>query len=80
MVFHMKTTLLINDQIMLRLKERAARQGTTISQLVESALRMLLLQDKGKKEKLPPLPSFNGGECFVDVSDREALYRVMEQR
>ena len=40
MVSHMKTTLLIDDQIMRRLKAQAAREGRTLSQLVEAALRL----------------------------------------
>ena len=42
MVFHMKTTLVIDDQIMSRLKQEAVRRNTTISQLVEAALRSFL--------------------------------------
>jgi hypothetical protein len=30
------------------------------------------------KPKLPPLPVFDGGGARVDVSDREALYNVLE--
>ena len=74
-----KTTLIINDGIMKRLKEQAARQGKTISELVESALR-LFLQKQGGEEKLPPLPKFDGGRCLVDVADRDGLYRAMEGR
>ena len=42
MVFHMKTTLNIDDGVMSRLKQEAARQGKTMSELVEIALRQLL--------------------------------------
>lgn len=79
MVFHMKTTLNIDDNIMRELKQEAARQGQTMSELVESALRMLLRTRK-ERPKLPPLPTFDGGEFLVDISDREALYRAMEGR
>ncbi len=27
-----------------------------------------------------PLPSFDGGGTFVDIADRDALYRAMEGR
>lgn len=58
MVFHMaKTTLNIDDNVMRELKREAARQGKTMSELVETALRQLL-QPKTKREKLPPLPTF----------------------
>ena len=77
MVFHMKTTLNIDDAIMVRLKQEAARRGCTMSQIVEAALRLLLQEGKPKK-KLPKLPTFDGRGSFVDIADREALYQAME--
>jgi len=38
----MKTTLNIDDTVMQRLREEAARRGTTMSALVEAALRSVL--------------------------------------
>ena len=68
----MKTTLNIDDRVMARLKAEAQRQGRTMSQLVEIALRMLLDRKESPPE-LPPLPSFPMGRAQVDVSNREAL-------
>jgi hypothetical protein len=79
MVFHMKTTLNISDAVMKELKQEAARQGRTMSELVEMALRALL-QKRPPARKLPPLPAFDMGEARVDVADRDALYEVMEER
>jgi hypothetical protein len=79
MVFHMKTTLVIDDRVMARLREEAARQGKTISELVEVALR-LMLQAQKTKQDIPPLPSFNSGGYLVDIADRDALYQAMEGR
>jgi plasmid stability protein len=73
----MKTTLNIDDRVMARLKEQAARQGSTMSELVETALRRLLEPDAARVP-LQALPTFRGGRELVDVADREALYRVME--
>jgi hypothetical protein len=80
MVFHMKTTLVIDDKIMSRLKQEAARRRTTISELVESALRLLLESKVSRPDELPPLPTFSSGGMRVDVSNREALYGVMGGR
>jgi hypothetical protein len=80
MVFHMKTTLVINDTIMKRVKAEAARQGRTISELVESALRQLLESPRPKRLDLPPLPSHNLDGALVDIADRDALYQAMEGR
>jgi hypothetical protein len=78
MVFHMKTTLVIDDNVMVRLREEAARRGETLSTLVESALRLLLEAQPETPAELPPLPSFDGGGALVDVADREALSKVMD--
>ena len=78
----MKTTLNIDDSVMQRLREEAARRGTTMSALVEAGLRRVLAAPETTEraeETLPPLPSWNGGEELVDISDRDALYRTMEE-
>lgn len=75
----MKTTLNIEDSVMALLKKEAARRGCTMSELVESALR-LLLQGKKSRRKIPPLPTFKSGGPLVDISDRDALYQAMEGR
>lgn len=79
MVSHMKTTLNIADATMRRLKEEAHRRGTTMSELVETALRLFLRKPRSGRE-LPKLPTFSGGRLLVDVEDRDALYRAMEGR
>jgi len=62
----MKTTLNIDDAIMARLKKEAVKQGRTMSELVETALR-LLLQAPKPRQSLPPLPSFKSGGYLVDM-------------
>lgn len=79
MVNLMKTTLNIDDSVMVRLKREAARTGRTISELVETALRDLL-RSRPERTELPPLPTFNSGGALVDIADRDALYRAMEGR
>jgi hypothetical protein len=76
---HMKTTLNIDDTVMSELKREAARQGRTMSEMVETALRLLLFAPR-KQESLPPLPSFDSGGALVDIADRDALYQAMEGR
>lgn len=75
----MKTTLNIDATVMAQLKREAARQGRTMSELVETALRLLLRAPRKRKD-LPPLPTFDSGGMLVDVDDRDALYRAMEGR
>ena len=78
MVFHMKTTLNIDDTVMAQLKREAARQKRTMSELVETALRRLFKQQKQPK-KLPPLPKFHSGGMFVDPANRDELYHLMDE-
>ncbi len=75
----MKTTLNIDDTVMAELKREAARQGRTMSEMVETALR-LLLRSRRKPGAPPTLPSFHSGGALVDIADRDALYQAMEGR
>jgi Arc/MetJ family transcription regulator len=75
----MKTTLNIDDSVMAELRREAARQGRTMSEMVESALR-LLLRSRHEREKLAALPTFRSGGALVDVADRDALYQALEGR
>ncbi len=79
MASHMKTTLKIDDTVMRQLKREATRQGRTMSELVETALRLLFRSQKSPQD-LPPLPTFHSGGALVDIADRDALYNAMEGR
>jgi hypothetical protein len=79
MDFRMKTTLNIDDTVMAQLKRESARQGRTMSELVETALRNLFHRQKTSTE-VSPLPTFTSGGSFVDIGDRDALYQAMEGR
>ena len=79
---YMKTTLNIDDSVMQRLREEAARRGTTMSALVEAGLRRVLsdrVPGENQPEELPRLPSWHGGKELVDIANREELYGVMEE-
>jgi hypothetical protein len=78
MVFHMKTTLVIPDPVMRRLKQQAAKEGLTISEMVEAAIRLFLDAPKPDPKDLPPLPTFHGGAPMVDIADRNALYEIFD--
>lgn len=76
----MKTTLSLDEKLMARLKAAAARQGKTMSELVETAIRRLLQEKPVAQERLPELPTFDGGGILVDIADRDDLYRAMDGR
>lgn len=80
MVFHMKTTLNIDEQVMRRLKQEAARTGKTMSELVEAGLRRVLADAEATGgQPLPRLPAWDSGGAKVDVADRDALLDAMEK-
>lgn len=72
MGFHMKTTLEIDETVMRELKARAAREGRTMSELVETALRALLAERPAPVE-LPPLPVFNLGGLSDHADSRDRM-------
>jgi len=74
----MKTTLVLDDTVVRRLKERAAQDRVTMSALVETALRRLL-DEPDQSAVLRPLPLFKNRRLLVDVADRESLYDAMER-
>ena len=75
----MKTTVIIDDAVMAKLKQEAARQGRTMSEMTEAALR-LFLSPKPEKLELPPIPTFDMGVPLVDYADNDALERALEDK
>ena len=81
MLKHMRTTFIIDDDLMRRVKEKAARSGKTITAIVEEALTKDIAGDSIERKNFtlhwnpvdgPPLPG-------IDLSDRDALYEMMEK-
>jgi hypothetical protein len=74
-----RTTLIVSDQLMRELKRRAAARGQTLSAVVEEALRKGLAPSE-RDVDVAPLPTHRMGRPRVDVADRDALQRAMEER
>ena len=72
----MKTTLNIDERLMARVKQEAARQGRTMSEFIESALR-LALTEPPRKPSLTALPTFSGGPFRANTADNDALQDFM---
>ena len=78
----MKATLEIDDALMQRLCEEAARRGTTESALVEAGLKHILdVCDKTTpdKDSRPPIPTRLSGGILIDISNRDELYRIFDE-
>ena len=82
MVFPVKITLNIADSVVRRLREEAAQRGTTMSLLAEVGQRRILAEpatSDSPTTDLAPLPKWNGGKELVDISNRDLLFKVMEE-
>lgn len=62
---HMKTTIEIADDLLVRAQKLARQRKTTLRALTEEGLRIVLSQEKTKKKELPPLVTY-GGEGLTD--------------
>ena len=74
--------LRVDTAVLRRLREEAERRQTTVSELLEAGLRRVLAElgaIDADPDALKPLPTWRGGEPLVDIADRDALYRVMEE-
>jgi hypothetical protein len=74
----MKTTLVLDDSLVERVRERAKRRGVSMSSIVEEAI-VLMLTEKVTPDQSPlELPSFNSGGYLVDITDRNAMYDALD--
>jgi hypothetical protein len=64
------TPLNIDDTVMAKLRRESARQGRTMSGLVESALRLLFKAEQAPRKKLPPLLNSEGYDLVNFGSSR----------
>lgn len=77
----MRTTLDISDELFRQLKRKAADEGATIRQVVESALRVYLgKQSKRKGYRLTWKTERGRLLPGVRLDDRDALFDLMDRR
>jgi hypothetical protein len=78
----MRTTLRIDDELLRRAKAAAAVRGTTLTALVEDALRAALAQRPRTERRRVELPTSSEGSRLaagVDLDDSAALLELMER-
>jgi hypothetical protein len=79
----MRTTIRLDDHLLREAKRAAAEGGTTLTALIEDALREALARRDaaGRRERVE-LPTFGSGSRLqpgVDLDDSAALLDLMEQ-
>ena len=78
----MRTTVDVPDELLREAKERAARSGRTLGQVVEDALRVSFQRTPVAEQRdSVNLPTFGGGRLQpgVDLDDSAALLELMER-
>ena len=77
----MKTTLNLNDQVLRQARERAARDGITLTRFVEDALLARLADARGRKRsfRLRLTTVTGNAPPNVDIADRDALHEVVDR-
>lgn len=79
MIVLMKTTLVISDILMTKIKALAAKQDMTLSRKIESLLRKGMGLEEEKPKKIPKIPTFSMGEALIDINDRDALFDLIDK-
>ena len=77
----MRTTIRLDDELLTRTKELAARTGRSLTGVIEDALRELLARRSPPAERPPVrLPTFAGKglQPGVDLDDSAALLDLMD--
>ena len=82
----MRTTLNLDDELVIRAKVRAAEQRTTLTAVVEAALRAALDErPKGPRAEMSgsrlPFPTWDGGgfPAGLDLSSNAATLEFLER-
>jgi hypothetical protein len=71
----MRTTLNLDDDLMRDAKKRAAEEGTTLTRVIERALRRdLSEQDRPRESPGFPIPVFKGGHGLAPGVTPEDLH------
>lgn len=70
--------LVIPAPLLAELQQEAARTGTSVSAIVNAALRSYLSQPRARRAPIE-LPTFDGGRILIDITDREALDELFDR-
>lgn len=78
----MRTTIRLDERLLSEAKLQAARRGTTLTALIEDALRESLARQRDVRQREPVrLVTFGGKGLHpgVDLDDSAALLDLMEE-
>ncbi|MBM3935127.1 MAG: ribbon-helix-helix protein, CopG family [SAR202 cluster bacterium] len=78
----MRTTIRLNDELLREAKKIAAESGTTLTSVIEDALREALARRRAKPTReWITLPTDKGGGVMpgVDLNDSKALWELTDK-
>jgi hypothetical protein len=75
-----KLTLSVDEAVVERAKMYAAREGTSVSRLVEAYLGLLAQPARASREELPPITRRLAGALKGAREDRKAYQRPLERK
>jgi hypothetical protein len=77
----MRTTVDLPDDLLSEAKERAAREGRSLSDVVGDAVRSSFARTATVERESVELPTFDGGglQPGVDLDDSAALFDLMDR-
>ena len=81
MLICMRTTIRLEDNLLKQAKKRAVEKNTTLTAVIEDALRAALAKaaDTGRHKDVELPVSGSGGLCAgVDLDDASSILDVME--
>ncbi len=78
----MRTTLSIPDEVLAGARRKAAENHTTLSQIVEEALRRYVAPGRPRRRRVMKRWTVIKGRrpAGLDIAVRDRLYEVMERR
>ena len=78
----MRTTIRLDDDVLARAKRAALERGTTLTAVIEDALRRALAPEAKQRRSPLSLPTFRGDglQPGVDLDDTASLLDLMDER
>lgn len=77
----MRTTIRLDEDLLTKAKRAAVERGTTLTAVIEDALRRALVPERSRSADRPELPTFRGDglQPGVDLDDSSSLLDLLDE-